>query len=162
MAGTTQVPQLRMPRATSQALTPTRSLATSRAATLAVTHPTLAQATRAMVVATLVATLEAGAQPAMFQAQRPTGSLVLSMGRTPTATLAQAARALAARATAATPAQVSSHAYLSCPALRCSCMVLLADEVPICSVDCSATRRRISISAIIVITRHFHCEPCSA
>ena len=55
-AATTQAPQLRTPRATSQALMPTGSLAMSRAVTLAVTHPTpaVSQATRAMAAATLV------------------------------------------------------------------------------------------------------------
>ena len=105
MAATTQAPQLRMPRATSQALTPTASLATSRAAILVVTHPTLApaQATRAMAATTQAP------QPRMpratSQALTPTVSLATSRAVTLAVThptLVPAIRAMEAATQAAT------------------------------------------------------------
>ena len=130
MAATTQAPLLRMPKATSQALMPTGSPATSRAGTLAVTHPTLAQATtRAMAAA--VATL-AGVQPATSQGLRPTGNHVLSMARTPTAT-AQAIKDMAA-----TPVRVRlgmKLAQFDDSIFQCFIPIMSA-VAPLCLIGC--------------------------
>ena len=74
----------------------TGTMAAQAQALALTTHPTLAAT-------------PAGVWPATFQALRPTGSLVLSTARTPTATQVQA---LETRATAVTLAQAQVRACL--------------------------------------------------